>query len=134
MSKTALKHTKLYYNEDGFPKTHCSAMSFFRTKASHLLRISRPHLAYAHNVYNEPVLGENHRCGIRKKERFYNAQVRKHRCAGSLGFHVVSMLTTWNPRLPAHRGIPGLDIPDKWLALVVNLGIRWLWYMTSILE
>jgi DDE superfamily endonuclease len=22
-------------------------------------------------------------------------------CAGSLGFHVVSMLTTWNPRLPA---------------------------------
>jgi DDE superfamily endonuclease len=23
------------------------------------------------------------------------------RCAGSLGFHVVSMLTTWNPRLPA---------------------------------
>ncbi len=44
-----------------------------------------------------------------KKQRFYNVQVRKHLLAGSSGFHVVSMLTTWNPELPAQRGIPDPD-------------------------
>src|SRR6266700_7964605 len=53
---------------------------------------------------------ENHRYGIRKKQRFYNVQIRKHLLTGGLWFHVVSMLTTWNHRPPARRGTPGPDI------------------------
>src|SRR6266851_35247 len=54
-------------------------------------------------------LGGNHRYRISKKQRFYNVQMRKRLLAGCLGFHVVSMLTTWNPRQPARRGTLGPD-------------------------